>query len=157
MKKTISMFVLFFTYAVDATITLWEVNEDMIQIDINGHKIDFCKTDVNITNEGSHVKIESHFQQRIEISQELYNGIMYTIFYIGNKRYPIQNPCLLSTDRKILRIFEYEEEAKKYQSESQESQLKKRSNDQPQKEPSAKRSASCGSTQSIVLFFRNMP
>ena len=152
MKKIIMVFALFFTYVVDATITLRDINETIIQIDINGCKIDFCKTGMNISNEGSHVKIESLPKQRIEITQELHNRIMYTIFYIGNKRYPIQNPCLLSTDHKILRIFEYHEEARRYQSESQKNQSKKRNIDPSQNEPPAKRNASCGSIISDGSF-----
>ncbi|MDP1723309.1 MAG: hypothetical protein Q8L85_01225 [Alphaproteobacteria bacterium] len=152
MKKIIMVFALFFTYVVDATITLRDVNEAIIQIDINGYKINFCKTGMNISNKGSHVKIESFSAQRIEINQELHNGIMHTIFYIGNKKYPIQNPCLLSTDHKILRIFEYHEEARKYQFKSQKTQSKKRSIDSSQNETQAKRSATCGSTKSNGSF-----
>jgi hypothetical protein len=145
MKKTIVVFALFFTHVVDATITLKDLNEIRIQIDINGHKIDFCKMGMRVSNEGSHVKIESISTHKIELLEET-NGT--TFFYIGYNIYPIHNPCLFSEDHKILRIFECHETAQKYQSESQKSQPKKRNIYPSQNEPPAKRSASCGSIMS---------
>jgi hypothetical protein len=143
------IFALFFTHAVDAIITLKKVNEAIIQININGYKINFYETGINISNEGSHVKIESISAKKIRISKE-FNGTTY--FYIGNNVYPIRNPYLFSEDKKILMIFECQEEARKYQNNLQKNQSKKRNIAPSQKEPPAKRSLSCGSTMSNSNF-----
>ena len=71
MEKIIMIFALFFTHAVDAIITLKKVNEAIIQININGYKINFYETGINISNEGSHVKIESISAKKIRISKKM--------------------------------------------------------------------------------------